>query len=113
MTISEKFSSLYRNSPVAAYVKTATSLSRWTYLGLMVLGASLLILYIDNVKYINAELELLSQKEERLKELQSTNKMLYARYLELQNPERIDRLARETLGMVVPEEAPKRVVVRR
>jgi cell division protein FtsL len=113
MMLSEKIHGLYKNSFVSDYMQTARNLSRWTYLLFMVALTFTLVVYIDNVKQIDMQLQLLEQKREQLRDLTSTNKLLHARYIELQNPERIDRIARETLGMIVPDEAPTRVAVRR
>jgi len=111
--ISEKFSELYSSSFLSAYVRTIKSLNRWTYLLLLVACASALILYIDNVKHIDTQLQILEKKQEKLRETISHNKLLHAKYIELQSPDRIDRIARETLGMIVPNEAPKKIIVKR
>ncbi|GAB5466257.1 MAG: hypothetical protein Kapaf2KO_16930 [Candidatus Kapaibacteriales bacterium] len=101
----------YKNNGLSTYVEAAKGFSRWTVFLIIILVAFSLFIYIDNVKNINSKLAEIERLDKELEDVRTRNKMLMARIADLERPERINKIASETLGMTLPDEAPRRVLI--
>jgi cell division protein FtsL len=90
-----------------SWINTSMKLTRWSVLGLVLVGAVLAIFSVNNVVTIN---NLLTEKQElkkQHKKIVNKNKILQSSVNELQSAERITKIAREELGMINSKKAPQ------
>jgi cell division protein FtsL len=89
------------------WINSPMKLNRWGVLGLILLGAGIAILSVNNVVTIN---NLLAEKQELVKQhkrMVNLNKSLESQVNDLQSAERITKIAREELGMINSKKAPQ------
>lgn len=80
--------------------------NRWKILLFIVIGSVLTVVYISNVREINALLAHKRKLERKLENTKAYNEELNSELIRLKSPERIDKIAKEKLGMVLPKKAP-------
>ncbi len=86
-------------------------LNRWSLLGLFVLLVILIVLYVSNVLAIQQRAREVSQLQEQYQALIEENERLQQQVYRLQAPERIQRIARERLGLQFSTHPPKVIPV--
>ncbi len=90
-------------------VKTRRLLNRWSMLGLLIVSAGAIILFVSNALAVNSlVVEIASLRKEHDK-LLHRNELLRADVIRLQSADRIADIAREKLGMVQAQGAPKQL----
>jgi len=81
--------------------------SRWKLFGLLLLTASLMILYVSNVLYVDAQLEEMQSMKKIYTSIKNGNELLKTEIIKLESADRIIPLAEKELGMLKPEAPPK------
>ena len=81
-------------------------LTKWNIFLLVILGAAVTIIYVNNVVRVNLLLSENRTLEYQCTSLLTTNNRLRNELLHLQSTERVLPIARERLGLVHPSSAP-------
>ena len=82
---------------------------RFRILGIILLTASLTILYISNLMYVNDLLNQVHQLNKEYDQIVNSNELIKARIVDLESPDRIIPYAEKNLRMINPNKAPKRI----
>lgn len=94
-------------SNIADIIEDRIKFNRWTAFFMLILAALITVLYINNVLTVDRYLVEIRKYEAERKLLSENNESLNARLIELQSPERINKIATEKLNMVLPDKAPE------
>lgn len=97
---------IFLNSEFYTFCKVWLNLNRWGVFLYLIFAASTVVFFVYNVRKVNmllAEIRLLNKTKI---ELQGKNKILEVKLVELQSPERINKIAIEQLGFIKAIEAP-------
>ncbi|MDR0927480.1 MAG: septum formation initiator family protein [Ignavibacteria bacterium] len=73
---------------------------------LLFVGASILLLFVDNSIKINALLTEIQQEKSILNDYKANNELLNSKIIELESADRIYTIARGKLGLVMPTKVP-------
>lgn len=89
--------------------RTRRLLNRWSMFGLLAISAGAIILFVSNALAVNRLVEEIASLEKEHDKLLHRNELLRADVIRLQSADRIADIARERLGMVQAQTAPKRL----
>lgn len=81
--------------------------SRWKLFGLLLLSASLMLLYVSNVLYVDAQLEEMQSMKKIYNSIKNGNELLKTEIIKLESADRIIPYAENELGMLKPDKPPK------
>ena len=73
------------------------------------IAAVLTILYISNLMYVNKTMQEVYVLNKEYEEVVNKNELLMTKIIELESPERIITFAKNKLGMIKSNEAPKKI----
>ncbi|MDQ1265167.1 MAG: hypothetical protein QG635_317 [Bacteroidota bacterium] len=85
-------------------------ITRWGVFGFVFATAVLMTLYVYNVIEVNDLMLQNRRLEAKSKSLNQSNELLQTKVIELQSADRICTIAKERLGMVSPEKAPRVII---
>lgn len=80
--------------------------NRWRLLIGICITVAIIVLWINNVNYVNQLILTNHQSEIQLRDLRAANENLRRTINQLENPERIIEIAEKKLGMILNDEAP-------
>ena len=80
--------------------------NRWKLLIGIGISVIVIVLWINNVNYVNQLILANHRSEVELRDLRAKNENLRHTISQLENPERIIEIAEKNLGMVLNDEAP-------
>lgn len=90
-------------------VRTRRLLNRWSMFGLLAVSAGAIILFVSNALAVNRLVEEIATLQKEQEKLLQRNELLRADVIRLQSADRVADIAREKLGMVQAQGAPKQV----
>lgn len=100
------FKKIFLNSEFYTFFKVWLNLNRWGVFLYLIFAASTVVFFVYNVRKVNMLLAEIRQLNKAKIELQGKNKILEVKLVELQSPERINKIAIEQLGFIKATEAP-------
>mgnify|MGYP005822538555 CR=1 FL=1 len=80
--------------------------NRWRLLFGICITVAVIVIWINNVNYVNQIILTNHQTEVQLRDLRAQNENLRRTINQLENPERIIGIAEQNLGMILNDEAP-------
>ena len=81
--------------------------NRWKLFGLLLLSSTLMLLYVSNVLYVDAQLEEMQSMKKIYKSVKNGNELLKTEIIKLESADRIIPYAEKELGMLKPDRQPR------
>jgi hypothetical protein len=82
-------------------------INRWKLFGLILLTATLMLLYVSNVLYVDSQLEEMQVMKKLFNSYRNGNELLITEIIKFESADRIIPLAEKELGMIKPEKPPQ------
>lgn len=100
------FRTIFINSDVYIFFKVWLNLNRWGVFIYLILTSATVVYFVYNVMKVNSLLSEIRILNKVKNEMSGKNKILEVKLVEMQSPERINKIATESMGFQKASEAP-------
>ncbi len=100
------FRTIFINSDVYIFFKVWLNLNRWGVFIYLILTSATVVYFVYNVMKVNSLLSEIRILNKVKNEMSGKNKILEVKLVEMQSPERINKIATESMGFQKATEAP-------
>lgn len=100
------FRTIFINSDIYIFFKVWLNLNRWGVFIYLILTSATVVYFVSNVMKVNSLLSEIRMLNKVKNEMSGKNKILEVKLVEMQAPERINKIATESMGFQKATEAP-------